>query len=236
MSLLALAAAVCLVGAFLLLTPSRPTATRRTSRRPSVGAAVVPVRLLRGPRRDQRDELTDVATACRELSVLLGAGLPPSTAWTEVARSAGPVTSAAAAAAATSAKQGGDVAAALRGAAPTGVAGAAVHGLASTWYVTDRTGAPVADVLARYADVLQDEVDDQDAVRAAMAAPRATVRVLLALPPAGLLLGAVAGADPVAVLLGTSLGRVSGVAGAALAGIGWLWTRRMLAAVRLGVP
>lgn len=188
-----------------------------------------------GPRRGPR--LTeDVAAAAGELAVLLRSGMPAAMAWRHVPPGdAHPALVAAAASARDAAEQGADVAAALLEAA-AGARGdpgrAALHGLAVTWHVAQHAGAPVADLLARYADYLRAEVDAAAEVEGALAAPRATVRVLVALPPAGLALGAALGADPVGVLLGTAAGRVSAVAGAGFAVTGWWWTRRLLSAAR----
>lgn len=237
MNLLAVAASACALAAFLLLPHALPQPLRRRPRRSSARRLPAAVRRVVVRRASPAPcAVTEVAAATRELAVLLGAGLPPSVTWSELSRLVGPATATVAAAAAAAIGEGGDVAAALRGAAPDGPARRAVEGLAATWHVSARTGAPVADLLMRYADVLTQEVDAQEGLRSALAAPQAAVRVLLALPPAGLLLGTAIDADPLGVLLRTAPGRVSALAGGVLAALGWFWTRRMLAAARRGVP
>jgi tight adherence protein B len=106
----------------------------------------------------------------------------------------------------------------------------AAIGLAAAWQVAQRTGAPAARVLDQLAVGLRSDEDARGAAAAAMAGPRATARLLAWLPAAGLLLGQLIGADPVAVLAGTRLGRLSAVLGGVLAVAGWLWTRRLLRA------
>ena len=181
-----------------------------------------------------------VGSAAAELGVLLRAGLPPPVAWAELARApAHPVVLALASAAASAAAQGGDVATALRrtaGGTLSPQVVPAVLGLAAVWEVAQRTGAPVADVLGRYAELVQADLDARDAVDVALSAPRATARLLLALPPVGLLLGTAIGADPVAVLLGTPAGRASAAVGAGCLLLAAIWTRHLLRSVRAAIP
>jgi tight adherence protein B len=89
--------------------------------------------------------------------------------------------------------------------------------------LSERTGAAPAGVLDRVAASLRADAAAAAARDAALAAPRATARLLLALPAAGLVLGRVAGAHPVAVLVGTVPGRWCAGAGLVLAGVGWFW-------------
>lgn len=63
--------------------------------------------------------------------------------------------------------------------------------------------------------------------RQALAMPRATVRVLLALPALTLLLGEAMSARPLAFLLGSATGHVVLLAGLSLQGVGVLWVRRV---------
>jgi tight adherence protein B len=241
----AFAVAACVLAAVVVLpwprVPPRPLAQRlasqpgeeRTRRR--VRLAPVVARLSQEPR--ETGGAAAVGFAAGELGVLLRAGLPPPLAWAELARPpAHPVVLALGGAAAAVAERGGDVAAALRDAAREVGADAApaVAGLGAVCEVAQRTGAPVADVLVRYAEHLGAEMDAQDAVHAALAAPRATAKVLLALPPVGLLLGTAVGADPVRVLVSTPAGRVSAAVGTACLLLAGIWTRRLLRSVREG--
>ncbi|MFP5348124.1 MAG: type II secretion system F family protein [Actinomycetes bacterium] len=94
--------------------------------------------------------------------------------------------------------------------------------------MSERTGASAAAVLDRLAEALRAEAEARGARTTAMAGPRATARVLAWLPVLGLALGQLVGADPLNVLLGTSLGRICAVTGALLALASALWTRRLV--------
>ncbi|MDQ1702083.1 MAG: tight adherence protein [Frankiaceae bacterium] len=120
----------------------------------------------------------------------------------------------------------GDVASALRqaGAAP-GAAG--LLRLEACWRVCERSGAPLAPAVAGLADALRDDEQVRREVGAQLAGPRATAVLLALLPAFGLLLGGALGGRPVAVLLGTPLGRGCLLVGLALEVAGLLWTRRL---------
>jgi tight adherence protein B len=196
--------------------------------RAAVGAPAVRPRVR--PRRVRPAAPTDVAAVAGELATLTRGGLPLPVAWGAVAQEAGDdevgrllVRVAAAASA------GEPVAGLLRS---VGAADLAV--LASTVRVHERTGAPVADLLDRAASGLRSDADARLARRTALAAPLATARVLVALPPAGLLLGVLVGADPVAVLTGTAAGRAAAAVGLVAALSGWGWSRRLVRAASSG--
>lgn len=185
-------------------------------------------------RRRRRGPATDVAAVAAELATLTRGGLPLPVAWSavaqevaraddEVARVLGRVARAAAA--------GEPVAGLLR---TGGTADAQLLVLAATVRVHERTGAPVADLLDRAATGLRADADARLARRTALAAPVATARVLVALPPAGLLLGVVVGADPVEVLAGTGAGRVAALVGLVAAVAGWWWSRRLVRVASAG--
>jgi tight adherence protein B len=103
--------------------------------------------------------------------------------------------------------------------------------LAAAWRLSEQTGAPLADVLDRLAIGLRQEAEVEAEVEAALAAPRVTARLLAGLPVVGVALGELIGAHPLAVLVGTPMGRVCGVGGVVLAGVGQLWTRALVARV-----
>lgn len=182
-------------------------------------------------------------SAVRELvqqaATLMRSGVPPWQVWsglTEVADAAGPVAGRAARIAAV----GGDAASVLREGVAASSAqrsfsaprsdpgGQALQGLAAAWEVADRSGAPLADVLDRYADGLLAQEEAADARAVALAGPRATSRVLVVLPVAGIGLGVLIGADPITVLTQTAIGRWCAVLGTALAALGWWWSQRLV--------
>jgi tight adherence protein B len=188
-----------------------------------------------------------VAACCSDLATLFRAGLPPAAAWAQVAaRPVGPPLDGILREAASAAATAGPVAGVLRragagsghagigpgraGAGSGGVDGHALVALATAWEAVEACGAAPADVLDRLAEALRAEVDAEDARRVALAGPRATARLLCALPPAGLLLGEAVGVAPLAVLTGSAAGLVCLVAGAVLAAVALVWTRRLVAA------
>ena len=99
------------------------------------------------------------------------------------------------------------------------------------WQVAEESGAALAEAVDRVAEHLRDEERVRREVSVLLAGPRATARLLAALPVVGLLLGLALGADPLGVLIGTPLGRGCGLLGLLLAVLGWFWTRRLAAAV-----
>src|SRR5699024_11411035 len=82
---------------------------------------------------------------------------------------------------------------------PAGPRADAVAGARTAVAVADQLGAPVADVLECCAQGLAEAEEGAGQRRSAMAAPRATARLLAGLPLAGLGLGVVLGGDPVVV-------------------------------------
>ncbi|MBD7995698.1 hypothetical protein H9639_10350 [Arthrobacter sp. Sa2CUA1] len=97
--------------------------------------------------------------------------------------------------------------------------------LAACVSASERSGAPLAGILARYAQGLDAVLDARAARATALSGPKATVRVLTWLPAAGLGMGYALGADPLAMLAQTPLGWSTAGAGAGLAFAAWLWTR-----------
>jgi tight adherence protein B len=104
-----------------------------------------------------------------------------------------------------------------------------VRRLTAGWLLSSRYGVaftPLIDGLAtEFAEALAG-----DARRAGeVAGPRMSGYVMAALPVLGLLLGAGMGADPVGVLVGTTIGRVLMVVGVLLTSAGLLWSARIVA-------
>ena len=100
--------------------------------------------------------------------------------------------------------------------------------VAAAWTVAARYGSPMTGVLDRLADAY----DDEDAVRADLAASvagsQASMVLLAALPLAGLALGTAIGAHPWAWLFGRPVGWAVCLAAAALDAAGLVWTRWLL--------
>lgn len=119
-----------------------------------------------------------------------------------------------------------------RGSGGNGDSSSSLHGLwaelAACVSVSERSGAPLAGVLGRYAAELESGLDQQAARETALAGPQATVRLLTWLPVGGLGLGYLLGVDPLAVLAGSPLGWAAAAAGAALSLIGRFWSRALV--------
>jgi tight adherence protein B len=67
---------------------------------------------------------------------------------------------------------------------------------------------------------------------AQLAAPKATARMLSALPLVGLLMGLLLGGDPLGWLLSTAPGLICLLGGVALTGLGAWWTHRIALGVQ----
>ncbi len=103
--------------------------------------------------------------------------------------------------------------------------------LAACLDVAERSGAPLADILARYAAQLDAELDAAAARETALAGPKATATLLLWLPAAGLMLGFAMGVNPVTVLTGSPVGWALLACGGLLIFTGRWWTRRLIRSV-----
>jgi tight adherence protein B len=98
----------------------------------------------------------------------------------------------------------------------------------------ERAGAPLAASLEGLGEALRAQEESRRERETALAAPRATAAVMTALPAVGLLLGAVLGANPLAVLAGTVVGRAVLVLGGTLWLAGRWWIRRLVAGATAG--
>lgn len=130
------------------------------------------------------------------------------------------------------ARMGGDVPAALtRAAATPGADG--LRRLAACWQVAAVNGAALADTLERLTSGLREDEAHRREVEAQLAGPRATARLLAALPGLGLALGSAMGAQPLSFLVGTGLGQACLVTGCCLVAAGLLWIGRLAASAEL---
>jgi tight adherence protein B len=172
-------------------------------------------------RRGSRQRSEQVVVGCLALAGLLRVGHVPAAAL-RIAAADSPVLAEAAAVQ----QVGGQVPTVLRrlGSTP---GGAGLTELAIAWEVSGRTGASLTATLDALADRLDASRKLRRVVDAELSAPRATSRMLAALPLAGLGLGFAFGGDPVAFLLGTGLGQFAMCAGVALACAGVWWTERI---------
>ena len=96
--------------------------------------------------------------------------------------------------------------------------------LAAAWSLALQSGAPIARTLDRIAEALVslERVGNRRSVL--LAGPRATVRLVSALPLVAMLFGAILGFDPIAVMLSPA-GAVLGVLGGVLLLVGVRWAK-----------
>jgi tight adherence protein B len=174
------------------------------------------------PRRAARASTLEVARMVERLAVVLGSGSPLRSAWRIVAESlpAGELADLALRVSA-----GADPRRAARGRLARS---AEIRALGAALEVCEHSGAPMSSLLEGLASALRGLHDAAAARRSAFAGPRATGRILLGLPVAGIALGALLGADPVGTLVSTGPGRILLAAGSALTLGGWWWMRSLL--------
>lgn len=110
----------------------------------------------------------------------------------------------------------------------------ALGGAVAACRLTHRLGAPMAEVLESCAHGLAEAERARAARAVALAGPRTTARLLQGMPVLGLALGALVGADSVAVLLDGGLGSLVLVAGIGLTVVGHRWVRRLVRAAEGG--
>jgi tight adherence protein B len=131
------------------------------------------------------------------------------------------------------ADSGGDVPAAMRAASR----GPGWHGLAwlaACWQVGVDSGAGLADAVERLAGALRDDQRARREVAAQLAAPRATARLLAALPVLGIALSTALGQRPLSFLFGSGYGLGCLAAGVAVDVAGIVWTSRLARSVAGG--
>jgi len=172
--------------------------------------------------------LAGVASTVQRLAVLLGAGVPPTSAWRYLAQS--PTVA--------------GVDAAIRGGMPVAEAIVAQlpevadderpawRGLAAAWWVAADVGAPLAPSLREFAVSLRSLSEAQREIAVALSAPVATARLVMALPAVGLLFGFSLGFDTLGVLFTTMPGLVCLALGITLMLAALAWNRRLVAAAQ----
>ncbi|TWX40199.1 type II secretion system F family protein [Frigoribacterium sp. ACAM 257] len=191
----------------------------------------------------RRRPLTPAATVVDRLAVLLAAGVAPASAWTHVgeAEPDGPVR-AVATHVGRSADEGVPVSVSLRQALEHRAFDAAVDGgrhaeewaqVACAWHVAERSGAPLAGCLGSFVAALRQADAARREVEVALSGPRSTGRIVLALPPVGLLFSLGLGVDTASVLFGSPAGWGCLATGGSLVLAARAWNGRL---VRSAVP
>lgn len=198
----------------------------------AAGAAAVPLvgrRLRAGERRRAAKRRAEaVRGLCDVLVGELRAGAQPAEALTTGVRAVGPdLNGLEVALVGAAARFGGDVPAALRGAARLPGAEGLV-GVAACWRVAVDGGAGLAAGLERLGAALRAQLDQRESLRAQLAGAWSTVVMLALLPVAGLGMGWAMGADPMGVLLHTPAGLACLVVGGLLEAAGFWWAGRIV--------
>lgn len=103
-----------------------------------------------------------------------------------------------------------------------------LHDLQLSLRMSESAGAPLATSLERAAEHAEERIDALLGRQSALAAPRATGRILSWLPLLGLGLGVLMGSDLVSVLTGSILGALTGLLGLGLAFAGRRWTAALV--------
>jgi tight adherence protein B len=226
---LASAGAAAAVAAAVLLTGGTGAARARVRAGP---ARTPPTAVRPGQAARPRDRATVLAAAVATTAAELRAGRSPAEAWhialgVQVPSDGVP--------------EPDDVLAALTGPprrgrrrAPDGEdqLGRRVAGVLAATRLAVVLGAPLAEVLDAGARTLVSDAEADAAIRAALAGPRQTTRLLTGLPLVGLGLGSVLGADVLGVLLDGGVGTAAGLLGLALVAAGRWWVALMIAAAR----
>ena len=103
-----------------------------------------------------------------------------------------------------------------------------LHDLQLSLRMSESAGAPLATSLERAAEHAEERIDALMGRQSALAAPRATGRILSWLPLLGLGLGVLMGSDPVGVLTESVLGALTGLLGLGLTFAGRRWTAALV--------
>ncbi|MBX6383365.1 MAG: type II secretion system F family protein [Microbispora sp.] len=164
---------------------------------------------------------------CQSLAAELSAGRPPGDALVRAISSVSPPDPAALAPVIAAARDGGDVAAALSGAAPAR-GGEGLVRLAACWRVSVTVGGGLTALVERVCASLREAQAHREEVAAQLAGPRATARMLAGLPVLGLLMAAGLGMNPLAFLVGGPAGIACLVIGLALDAAGVWWTHKLV--------
>lgn len=164
----------------------------------------------------------DLARHVHRVAVLLAAGTAPVSAWRCVAEASAPADP----------RLQGIVAALDDGAAVAealerGSASGDRAALAAAWRVAAASGAPLAPALRAFAGALRDGAAAARDIEVALAAPRATARIVQLLPLVAVGLSLLTGAD-LAAALGHPLGVASAVLGLLLIVLARAWMRRLV--------
>lgn len=224
----------------LLVTGQRQVTPRSRNGSRSAGGAdrTAPSATVRRQSRSTEDELHRLPLLVHQLAGLLAAGRAPGQLWADAARLNGNAAGVSARDLVSPTLERAARAAAL-GLSPVPVfqqaaqASSGLHAmfwddLAACVQASERSGAPLAEILGRYAQGLDAVLDSRAARASALSGPKATVRLLTWLPLAGLGLGFLLGTNPLAVLAQSPVGWAAAATGTALGLTARFWSRRLI--------
>lgn len=103
--------------------------------------------------------------------------------------------------------------------------------MAACWEATEVSGSGLSTAIGRLADAARQSEETRVQLEGELAAPRATARLLAALPAFGVLIGFALGIDPLGWLLGNPFGWACLAGAIGLIALGMAWTGRISAAV-----
>lgn len=166
----------------------------------------------------------ELARAAETLAGALRAGQPAAVALAIAGSDAGGEVGAAIGAAAGRARLGGSVSDALTDAGLPVLAG-----LTAAWRVAETRGIPLADIAEGVRADAVGRRAHRSRAAASLAGPRTTMLILAVLPLAGIGMGQLLGAAPLAFLGGGGLGGLTLIAGVACTAAGVAWSLRILA-------
>lgn len=161
---------------------------------------------------------TQVAHACRVIAAQLRIGQTPGAALSVAAQECDLLEECL-----TAQLIGGDVPQSLMhlGERP-GCSGMSALGRA--WRLCERSGSPLAPAAARVSQTVDADTRLRADIAAELAVPRATGRLLTALPALGIAMGFMSGGNPIAFLTTTMVGKVCLAGAVVLAYAGLVWT------------
>jgi len=183
-------------------------------------------RLISRGRREAATHRTAVIELCDALATELTAGHPPATA---LLHAAGAATTLPMTPVLEAARTGEDVAEALTRMSDTpGCEGLRL--LAGCWRIGVERGGLLTNAIEGLSEALRDEQSHREEVLLQLAGPRATARLLAALPALGLAMATALGAHPLSFLLTTPPGALCLILGCGLDALGLWWTSHLATA------
>ena len=198
---------------------------RRTGRPGAASRLRISFRNRRGFQRGhERDEAARIGAALTSVAARLRAGQSPTEAWRAAAKQlpTGAAQELAALAGGPTADPG------ARPGAGRGEASGALRAAHAATALADDLGAELAPVLETCAAGIEESARAEAERTAAFAAPRATAKLLLALPLAGIVIGSLMGAAPISLFVSSIWGALLLVTAGALLLLGRIWIQRLL--------